>query len=387
MNRTYLLNTLLLTACAVFCLAESALGQVVDITLKSKKDGAIKGTIAKESIQGIELQGSKQVIPANDIADVDYEPYIMAKDPLKTKHLKIYRPASGAEKTAWKSVAPDDKARLLVEAAQKYEKGLEDFVKEFPDMKEPHRHFEFKMAYLKGQAALTGAKDREQNTKQAIAELTVFKAKHPNSWQYTPVMLMLGQLAMSKNDLNGARLAYKELASAVGVPESVKIEVEYQTARLFLQENNYAEAQKTFQALIPRLKAGSDLALSARLDEIRCMAAQNQRKAAIAKVQAMQKEIGQDNKAMKAQSFNVLGELYVQEEDWQEARWPFLWVDVIYNQNEKEHAKALYYLNKVFTQLREFDRAEECFQLLINDQRFAASEFRQRALDERKKAG
>ena len=46
------------------------------------------------------------------------------------------------------------------------------------------------------------------------------------------------------------------------------------------------------------------------------------------------------------------------------ARWEFLWVDVIYNQDAREHAKALYYLFRIFSELGEEDRAQECAQAL-----------------------
>ncbi len=66
------------------------------------------------------------------------------------------------------------------------------------------------------------------------------------------------------------------------------------------------------------------------------------------------------DKTLKAQAYNTLGVSYFNGEYLKEARWDFLWVDVVYNQDRAEHAKALYYLWKIFDKLDEKERAQEC---------------------------
>jgi hypothetical protein len=339
----------------------------------------LKAAIVSESIQGIEVAG-KKTYSANDIEDVNYENLITEI----TKKLQIYRPADDAEKKALKEKTADAMAQKLMEAAQIYAANV---TKLDPKLTAVKRHFEFKAAYLPALAALAGGAEKDKNTAAAIAALIEFKKNHPNSWQYTPVMLMLGKLELGKSNYAGARKIFQELADTVGVPEGVKQEVEYQNIQLYMQEKDFAEAQKRLSSLIPRLKKGTVQSLQARLDEIRCIASLDQRKEAIAKVDALQKEIGPENKAMKALVYNTLGELYYLNDEMQEARWPFLWVDVIYNEDAAQHAKALYYLHKIFRNLREDDRAQECYQMLTSDPRFTGMEYQKMIIEERKKGG
>jgi uncharacterized protein HemY len=65
------------------------------------------------------------------------------------------------------------------------------------------------------------------------------------------------------------------------------------------------------------------------------------------------------DKTLRAQAYNAMGVSYAKNKLWREASWEFLWVDMIYNQDKKVHAKALYYLVIVFENLGEVDRARE----------------------------
>ena len=88
-------------------------------------------------------------------------------------------------------------------------------------------------------------------------------------------------------------------------------------------------------------------------------------------------EIG--DKSLKAVAYNTLGQCYYDSDQLKEARWEFLWVDVVFNQDKSEHAKALYYLSKIFDQLNEPERAQDCRDALLQDRAFAGMEWQRLA--------
>src|SRR5262249_38806779 len=99
---------------------------------------------------------------------------------------------------------------------------------------------------------------------------------------------------------------------------------------------------------------------------------------------------GTKDPSLKAAAYNALGLSYLHNRDslpdaLQNARWQFLWVDVIYNQDKAEHAKALYHLWRIFRDLEEPERARECLETLLTDRQYAGLEYQRRAQREKDK--
>src|SRR5262249_25537591 len=82
------------------------------------------------------------------------------------------------------------------------------------------------------------------------------------------------------------------------------------------------------------------------------------------------------DKGVKAQAYNTLGYCYYLKDEKSKARWAFLWVDVVYKQDREEHAKALYYLERIFTSLGETDHAQACAEAL--NKHLAGREYQKR---------
>ena len=55
---------------------------------------------------------------------------------------------------------------------------------------------------------------------------------------------------------------------------------------------------------------------------------------------------------VKAVGHNTLGYCYMEQAQTKDAEWEFLWVDVEYNQDRVQHAKALYHLWKLFDEVK-----------------------------------
>ena len=75
-----------------------------------------------------------------------------------------------------------------------------------------------------------------------------------------------------------------------------------------------------------------------------------------------------DDPNLKAAAHNALGDYFRKKDNLEEAFWHYLRVDVLYPQDVTEHAKALYYLSKLFDKPKNDPlRAQQCRDKLKED--------------------
>lgn len=342
----------------------------VSIYLKNGQQ-AKKGVVAAESIEGIRLSGEANIIPATEIEDVNYEDQLSIKVRINT-----YRKAVASEKNAKTAATVEDRQKSLKEAIAKFQEAASSMDEKLYAAK---RHATFKIAYLQG---LLGKGAKEQLDRVlAISKLKDFVKQNPDSWQYTSAMLLLADLQSEQGDAEAAEETIKTLSKAK-VSDEVRQNAKLTLVRFAIRAKKYEEASTQLQVLINSFKKGTQQQIQARLMNAECLAAMNKLPEATKDL----KEILDDIKdgTTKAIAYNTLGECYYQADQFQEARWPFLWVDVIYNSDDKQHAKALYYLYMTFYSLREFERADTFYDTLVNNSRFQGSEYRQKAIEKRK---
>jgi tetratricopeptide (TPR) repeat protein len=239
---------------------------------------------------------------------------------------------------------------------------------------------EYKLAVLTARQAM----DENTDLEPAIKRLSDFKAKHVNSWQITACLQLLGRLQTETKQYKDAEQTYLELAQA-DVPEDVKHEAELLAAQVSARAGKHELALKKVQALEAKLPKDSKYQGRAKVAEAECLLAGKKDAAAITMLRQLAKETADKN--LKALAYNALGQCYYNAEQLKEARWEFLWVDVVYNQDKIEHAKALYYLSRIFDKLDEKERAQECREALITDRAFVGMEWQRLALKEATKGG
>ncbi len=166
----------------------------------------------------MEISGVKGLIPAEEIVDIIYE--ISSID----VRLNIYRPGVISEKDYYD---PDSKKEAkrkanLADAIKKYGETYAK-VKE----KAAKRHLEYKIAVLTARQAL----DQNADLEPAIKRLSAFKVRHPNSWQFTACLELLGRLQVDAKQYQEAEETYLDLAQA-DVPEDTKQEAELWAAQV-----------------------------------------------------------------------------------------------------------------------------------------------------------
>jgi hypothetical protein len=367
-------------------------------TANPKKPRYPDFVIASESPRGLVLKSPKADIPADQIDDIIF--------PLNPVGIRVstYRLGIIAEKKGRAAAKPADRAKEYAEALGKYEETLDKLAEGQPYAK---AHLEYKIAYL----LYTQGRDegKEATLAQAAAKLKAFKTAHPQAWQLVRVLKMLAQLQLDARKYAEAEQAFRDLAKS-DAPEDVRQDAEVQALLVALQlgsalqgegkelaaagkgkeaEAKVAEAKKQFaevqgklQALVGTLRAGSAPQMRARLALAECLGVAHDLAKAKAEVKTVLDQTKE--KALRALAYNTLGYCYWLNEQWQDARWEFLWVDVIYNQDPREHARALYYLADIFGRLGEGDRARECREQLLTDRQFNGLEYQRRALKDEK---
>ncbi len=338
-------------AVLAFALWTGALRAEEEIFLRGQAK-SMKGAVKEENARGITV--GKLAIPAGDIVDVVYQ----EMDPVAVR--LEYRKGVKAEKDG-----------QLAGALTIYEETLKKLT---AGQKSAERHLEYKVAVLSAQQA------RAEGTaiEPAITKLKDFNAKHTDCWQLTTCHKLLARLLLDQKQFQEAENTYKALAVA-NVPDDVKQEADLSAALVSLAAGKHDLARKNLESLIAKLPKNSPFIARAKIGQAECLAVKMPEQAR-AQLRHIIKET--TDKSLKAVAYNALGEIFFKEKKLKEARWEFLWVDVVYNQDPTEHAKALYHLMEIFHQLGEAERTRECREALMDNQ-FNGLEYQRLAKDKK----
>ncbi|MCS7046557.1 MAG: tetratricopeptide repeat protein [Gemmataceae bacterium] len=352
------------TAAWVYLAAAALVNAEDDIFLRGKEK-PVKGVIASESAKGITLKigGS---YPAEAIEDIQYE-----VTPT-TVRLAVYKPAFAAEQNALKATDPKKQREFFEDALKKYQEAAGKVNEPFAK-----RHCEYKVAALTARLAVEEGK----SLAGAIDLLKKFKAKYPDSWQLGGCLQLLGRIQLDDGDFTGAAETFSELARA-NVPDDVKQEAQLLIVQVSIRKRDSAAAKKALDEFLKSAPPGSKHFNKGRVLQAELAMAEKNYDAALAQLRQVIKET--TDKSLKALAYNAAGVCLYEKEDYKAARWEFLWVDVEYNQDKNEHAKALYYLWKTFLNINETEKAQECLQQLLTERAFQGTEWRAKAQKEQK---
>jgi TolA-binding protein len=315
---------------------------------KDKDKPGYKGVIKQESPLGIKIVTGKGMvdIPADQIRDVIYE--VAPTSVMVGK----YKPAIAKEQEAHAAKDPKVRAKLHEEAIKLFEETIQALKGEFPFAL---RHLDYKIAQARWQIA--------QDTGQAalfdkaFASLAEFRKKHPQGWQIGPCLNMLALWHLERKEWSQAEQILWEVSGS-SLPEESRKEAELLALEMMSrQPPKQKEALGLLEVLEDKYPKGSKAQLGVRIARAECLGYGKELGKARAVVTAVLNET--QDKTLRARAYNAMGVCYVLGQKWKEASWEFLWVDLIYNQDKAEHAKALYYLIKVFEELGEPDRVRE----------------------------
>jgi hypothetical protein len=332
----------------------------------TRKQAEAEGSIEQESPGGIRIKTRAGVvdIPALDVRQVNY----------KTKNVSAYefRQPAAREDRAARASKPAERKKALEEALQGYRE-LERQVKGEPN---PHRYVRFKVVQV---MVLLGQEDPRQMD-AAVAALKAYKTDFPGGWEVAPCLKLLAKVLEEKGDLEGAGKAYEELVAVPGVPRALKQEGEILVVRMLLRGNKNAEAERRLEALAKAVSEGDPQKPYVAVYLAQSQMAQGNLGRVEGQLRAAIHASADPN--LRALAYNHLGDYYRLKNQPEDAFWQYLRVEVMYNQDREENARALYHLRTLFDKVKNDPvRAEQCARKLMGKpfegtmyQRLAAAE-------------
>ncbi|HJT77803.1 MAG TPA: hypothetical protein VJ739_11440, partial [Gemmataceae bacterium] len=149
-------------------------------------------------------------------------------------------------------------------------------------------------------------------------------------------------------------------------------------ARLLIHTGKAAEAAAKLEQMARGLSASDPEAAKVQVYLAQCQVAAGKLEAAQKKLQELL--AGNLDPADRGLVYNALGDVCRESKQPEEAFWDYLWVDVVYNQDKQEQAKALYWLSKLFVEVKNDPaRAQECRKRLLEGKDFLGMEYQKRA--------
>src|SRR5262249_8672800 len=151
---------------------------------------------------------------------------------------------------------------------------------------------------------------------------------------------------LDKGDFEGALKTYGDLAAVPGLAKETKQETDLLAARAMIRAKKLDEAEKRLQGILQALPPEDPQAVPARIHLAECRGACGKLDEA---VRTLEELIGKTSDSdLKALAYNTLGDCYRYNNKLKDALWPYLWVDVVYHQDKREHVKAIEQLAKLF---------------------------------------
>jgi hypothetical protein len=184
--------------------------------------------------------------------------------------------------------------------------------------------------------------------------LTEYMADNPGGWEAWYATRNAARLNHELGKSDVAAKLWAKLVKAPDVTPDLKVEAGYQEADAWMRAGRYSEAEARAEA------SAKDAAAGTPKERLRLIAMAAKAATATdpsAGVPALEAEIGKTkDAAVRATGQAMVGELYLAAKKPREAMWAILWVDVVYNQDRDEVAKALARLTEVYKQLGDEDR-------------------------------
>ncbi|MFG0262239.1 MAG: tol-pal system YbgF family protein [Novipirellula sp. JB048] len=219
----------------------------------------------------------------------------------------------------------------------------------------------FYTAYAMSQLAIAG-KGNKQAARQAML---AFASKHRNSWHFYEAAKVLGDLALSLDDKEGALRFYGTLRQAPTT--TAKIEQVYLTGWVHLQSGDPDAAITEFDKVIG-LKV--DSVDAARLQSLSkagkaaALAAKQQADEGLQLVSTLIGELNPTDVEMAARIYNAQGSVYEAKGDNEGAIMAYLHTHLLFSGQSDAHAHALSKLVELWPKVGKPERGAEARQEL-----------------------
>jgi len=337
MRRVIALNMLVVGLAVTAAGPAAAQEEVKVVDHVSKKESQVKGVIDSESPEGIKVKSGKDttLVPAMDIKFVQY----------RLGDVKSYEynmPFNKESKALDPATKPADRLQLLRDARGDFD-ALGAKMAGNPNAV---RYFQFKSAQALAELSVYDVMQIDQ----AITVLKAFKADNDKGWELVPALKLLAEVQERKGDVAEARQTYLELVKIPNLPKEMKQDAELLIAQLSIRAGKLDDAEKILDGMRTNLAPNDPQRGVALVYLGQTQIALNK----LAEVEATLKGAlaATSEPSVKGLAHNALGDYYRKKNLNEEAFWEYLRVDALYSQDRNEHAKALYFLSKLFADVK-----------------------------------
>ena len=220
---------------------------------------------------------------------------------------------------------------------------------------------DFHLAYAKAQLALRG----ESELMSAGRDTSAFLKRHPNSIHYYEALELMGDMAMALGRFDSAAKTYAQITQAP--PKEFKMRGALLEARALRMANKIDEAQAKYQIVLDNPLNDADAQRQKKLATVGdawCVAQAGDVDQAIDTLHRLIKDNDPKDSQLFADAYNSLGAAYQKSGKSIDATLAYLRVDVLFYNERDAHAESLYYLSKLWNELRKPDRAVQAKQTL-----------------------
>ncbi|HYH69477.1 MAG TPA: hypothetical protein VD866_32580 [Urbifossiella sp.] len=222
------------------------------------------------------------------------------------------------------------------------------------------RWLAFRVAVTTARAADDTAVDSgwKEKAEAGLKLLTEYLADHPGGWEAWYATRTAARISHELGKSEGAAKLWAKQAKAPDITPDLKVEAAYQEADALMRAGLYKEADDRASGATKDAAAGTP---KERLKLIALAAKAAMATDPAAGVPALEAEIGKTkDAAVRATGYAMVGELYLagkrENTKPRDAMWAILAVEVVYNQDREEVAKAQARLTEVYRQLGDEDR-------------------------------
>jgi tetratricopeptide (TPR) repeat protein len=357
----WLLALLLVTPAAAQDRADRV--QYLDRTKTPEKETVRTGTVTAETPAKVSLKGAADgklsEVSVADVVDVQY----------------------GVEPPELSQARTAERNKDLDKALARYRDGL----KAAPaNHKFLQAHIQFKIAKLTAQRDEAGP-----GRAAAIEDLRKFLKDHPDARQTVEALDLLSRLLLLDGQSTQEVVAgFRRLREKYADSKEITAKCDAFEGRILIQEaqsllksqpeeakKKYAEARAKLQGMTQA--PDRTVATDAKIGLAECKAVLGQADEALADLKNLLKDANDER--TKAAVYLGRGDCYRLTKQYREAMWDYLWVDVIYNQDREQAARALFHLQEVFEQLQDPAKAKEARDRLLTDPRFRDTRYQKLA--------
>lgn len=202
------------------------------------------------------------------------------------------------------------------------------------------------------------ALDESTGVDEAIARLEKLDRDNPDSRHHFPGQELLGRLYFEKKDYANAARAFDELANAPW-PEA-KLESAVYHARMFRAQGKLDDALARLKPVLNTKAESPDQELiqaEALLEIASCLRDQKQHDAEIETLEQVIERAPAGSSSVQAEAYIALGDACRATQKPKDALLAYLHVELLFAKNKELHARALYNLSQLWSELGQSERS------------------------------